>query len=110
MRLWIRHNISIEKQRKLTITKSPFLIPRPDAPLLIRRGGGEWGRGEADVAVRSIEDRIESLKECISVDKVEARSRGRADVVDDKVDIARSPTNQRIQRPWPDLRVGCQLE
>ena len=73
-------------------------------------GRGERRRGKANATVSSIEDGIEPLKERVAVDKVEARSGGRTDVVDDEVDIARSPANQRIQRTWPDLSVRGQLE
>ncbi len=46
-------------------------------------GRGERGSGEANPVVGSIIDGIEPLKESVAVDKVEARSCGRADVVDD---------------------------
>jgi len=44
---------------------------------------GERGGGEANAVVGSIKDGIEPLKESEAVDKVEARSGGEANVVDD---------------------------
>src|ERR1700761_4726543 len=83
-RKYLSKNEAIE-QNEIPI----FLIGRhPKSSPSIGRCRGEWRRGQSNVAIRSIKHRIEPLKERVAVDEVEARSRGRAEVVDDQVDTA----------------------
>jgi hypothetical protein len=70
----------------------------------------EWRHGDADTLVGSIIDCVEALKESVAIDKVETRSRGSTNIVDDQVDAARTATNQRTQRARPNLRVRGELE
>ena len=46
-------------------------------------GGGELGGGKANTIISSIKHRIEPLKKSIAIDKVEALSAGKANIVDD---------------------------
>jgi hypothetical protein len=58
----------------------------------------------------SVEDGVEALKERVPVDKVEALSGGRANVVDDEVNAIRRAANEGVERARPYLRVRGELE
>lgn len=50
------------------------------------------------------------IQECESVDEVKTQTADGPNVIDDEQDLAWLTTNERIERPWPDLGVWRQLE
>lgn len=53
--------------------------------------------GDADTLVGSIIDRLEALKESVSIDKVEVRSSQSANTVNNQVNAVRTADNEGIQ-------------
>ena len=75
----------------------------------IGRGGSIRRCGKTDTMVCCVKYGIETLKECIAVDKVKALSAGRSEISDDKVDIVGRPSNIGIQCTGPKLRIRSKL-
>lgn len=70
-------------------------------------GGGirVCGCGKTDLGVRGIEYRVEALEESVAVDEVETLATGRAEVVDNEVDVVGGTTDVGVERTRPDLGV-----
>jgi hypothetical protein len=90
--------------------------PCPPLPLFahsslsITRRFCKWRSCETNAAVPGIEDGVETLKEGVAVDKVEALSGRIANVVDDKVYAIRRAADEGVERARPDLCVRGELE
>ena len=71
---------------------------------------GEWSIGQTNSLVGGINHDIETLEEGITVDDIEALTRGRAEVIYDEIDSAGSPTDISVERAGPKLSVGSQFK
>ena len=60
--------------------------------------------------VPSIKDTVETLEECLTVDKVETLAGRGFEVVHDRVDRTRRSADVRVERAWPYLAVGGQFK
>lgn len=67
------------------------------------------GGGKANATIRNVENRVETLEECIPVDKVEAFSTGGAQVSDNQVDIVRCTADGSVECTRPELSIGSEL-
>lgn len=63
-------------------------------------GRGERRSREANTtAIARVEDRVEALQECHTVDEVETSTAGRTDVVDDEENAALLGPNRYVEAP-----------
>lgn len=72
------------------------------------RWSGVGGGGETNTFVGVVEDAVETLEECVTVDEVETLARVRSEVTDNEVDAGVGSTDVAVERTRPDLGVGGQ--
>ena len=77
---------------------------------LVGSGLGERGGSKTNMLLAGIEDRIEALKEGLTVDEIETLAGGRAKITDDKVDAVGGTTDVGVEGTGPDLGVRGQLK
>lgn len=65
---------------------------------LVARRGREGSIGDADSAVRGVENGVEALEPRLAVDEVEALTARSADVADDEVDAVRVSADRGVER------------
>jgi len=58
------------------------------------------------LGVSGIKYRVETLKESVAINEVEALATGRAQVADNEIDGVTSATNIGVEGTRPDLAVG----
>jgi hypothetical protein len=71
---------------------------------------GEPSIGQTNSLVGGINYDIEALEEGITVDDIEALTRGRAEIIYDEIDSAGSPTDLSVEGTGPELSVGGQFK
>lgn len=69
----------------------------------------EGSGGETDTPIGGIENRVEALKESVSVDEVQALAAVGSEVGDDQVNVARCASDGGVERTGPQLGIGGQL-
>jgi len=77
---------------------------------LVCSRSSEGSSGETNTVVSGVEDRVEPLKESISVDEVKTLTRRCSDRINDEVNIASNATDLSIKRTREDLGIGRQSE
>jgi len=68
----------------------------------------ESSSGESNSLVGSVKDRVEPLKERVTVDEIEPLATWRSKIGDDEVKVAGRATNKGVKRTGKQLSVGCE--
>ena len=64
--------------------------------------------GESNSFVSSVKDRVEPLKERVTVDEIEPLAAWGSKIGDNEVNVASSATNQRVEGTGKQLSICCE--
>jgi hypothetical protein len=100
--------------RTFEITNPIPPIPRTQKkkkPTMVRLIGSrrcESSSGESNSLVGSVKDRVEPLKEGVTVDEIEPPTAGGSKIGDYEVNVAGRAANKRVERTGKQLSICCE--
>lgn len=68
----------------------------------------ESSSGESNSLVGSVKDRVEPLKERVTVDEIESLAAWGSKIGDNEVNVAGRATNSRVERTGKQLSICCE--